>query len=943
VVGQALTAEAETRLDLPVQRKYGVCGVLATPPTPDTAMPASPFEQLFDLSPFPAVVSRLRDQKVMALNKRTSEMFGIPHADAIGQVTTDYYVNPADRQRLIDPLTRDGQADDVLLHMKRPNGVTFWARASARLVIWDDEPAVLTMFDDISKHLSAERALKASEQRLAAQSRALTELTARHADPHATFDDRLRAILAMAADTLQAERVGMWRFDPGRTGIDCVGLYRRTGAHYERGARLRREQFPEYFAAIERERVITAHDARTDAQTREFLTVYLEPHDIWAMLDVPLRQGDAVSGVFCVEHVGGPRAWTVDEQNFAVSTANLVAVAIADERRREALARLAESDAWAHLILDTAHDAFVGMNSDGDIVLWNAQAERTFGWTRQEAVGRNLADTIIPLAYREAHNKGMQRFLETGEAPVVNRRLELRGLHRDGHEFPIEITITLPMPRDEGYFFGAFLRDISDRRERDDQLRRAKEAAEAATRAKSEFLANMSHELRTPLNGVIGYAQLLQRDRTLTGTQRESLDAISKCGAHLLDLINDVLDLSKIEAGFVDIEETITDLTELTADLQHVVGDAARRKGVALSMTIAQDIPRRVVLDGRHLRQILLNLLGNAIKFTARGDVRLGIVRAEDGQLAFEVSDTGPGIEPDALTAIFEAFTQTKSGAAAGGTGLGLTISQHLLRRMGAELHVDSVLGEGSRFFFSLPLRPVGDEAAAPTLSLGQPTLDARLVPGQQLTALVVDDSTVSRRILASLLESAGLQVITATGGLEGIDLARQHRPHVIFMDVKMADLDGFSATRRLGADPATAGIPVIVVTASAFGDTRQAAKDAGCVAYLPKPVRAEALFAALQTHIGAQFVRGEDVPPPDDLVVSDPARHVDLALRLREALAIGDVGVLQALADQLVSGDSTDVALGQRLTRLVSSFDFDGVRELAASLAGPPEQSHAE
>jgi PAS domain S-box-containing protein len=906
-------------------------------------MPASPFEQLFDISPFPAVVSRLRDQSVIAINQRTSEMFGTTQAEAVGLITAEYYVNPADRQRLVEPLNRNGRADDVLLQLKRPDGGTFWARASARLVTWNDEPAVLTVFDDISKQLNAERALKSSEQRLAAQSRALTALTAQHADPDATFDDRLRSILAMAADTLQAERVSMWRFDAGRTGIDCVGLYRRTGGQFDRGSRLLREQFPAYFGAIERERVIAAHDARTDPQTQEFRTVYLEPHDIWAMLDVPLRQGDAVSGVFCVEHTGGARVWTVDEQNFAVSTANLIAVAIADERRREALARLAESDAWAHLILDTAHDAFVGMDTTGKIVLWNAQAERTFGWTRPEAVGRNLANTIIPPAYREAHNKGMERFLETGEAPVVNRRLELRGLHRDGHEFPIEITITSPMPRQDGFFFGAFLRDISDRRERDDQLRRAKEAAEAATRAKSEFLANMSHELRTPLNGVIGYAQLLQRDRTLDGAQRESLDAISKCGAHLLDLINDVLDLSKIEAGFVDIEETVMDLTQLTTDLQHVVGDSARRKGVVLKMAIAPAVPRRVVLDGRHVRQILLNLLGNAIKFTPQGQIGLAIARTEDGQLAFEVSDTGPGIEPEALTEIFEAFTQTRTGAAAGGTGLGLTISQHLLRRMGAELKVESVLGQGSRFFFALPLRPAGDEAGpGATVTGGQPSLDAHLTPGQLLTALVVDDSTVSRRILASLLESAGLQVITATGGLEGIDLARRHHPDVIFMDVKMADLDGFSATRRLSNEPGTADIPVIVVTASAFGDTRQAAKDAGCVAYLPKPVRAEALFAALQTHVGAQFVSSDEAPP-DDVVVADPARNTALAARLRDAVAIGDVAMLQGIAAELVGGDGADAMVGQRLTRLVSNFDFEGVRDLAKWLAGDQESSHAQ
>jgi signal transduction histidine kinase/CheY-like chemotaxis protein len=527
----------------------------------------------------------------------------------------------------------------------------------------------------------------------------------------------------------------------------------------------------------------------------------------------------------------------------------------------------------------------------------------------------------------------MERFLATGEAPVVNRRLELRGLHRDGREFPIEITITSPMRRGDGYFFGAFLRDISDRIERDEALRRAKEAAEAATHAKSEFLANMSHELRTPLNGVIGYAQLLQRDRSLNGAQREALDAISKCGAHLLDLINDVLDLSKIEAGHIDIEQTATDLTQLTTDLHHVVAESARRKGLFLSMAIAPGVPRRVALDGRHLRQILLNLLGNAIKFTASGEVRLDIFVAEEGLLSFAVTDTGMGIAADELAEIFEAFTQTKSGAAAGGTGLGLTISRHLLNVMGSELSVDSTPGEGSRFYFSLPLVPLPDDPGD-TPAVAQPTLYARLVPGQQVTALVVDDSTVSRRILASLLESAGLQVITATGGLEGIELARIHRPDVIFMDVKMADLDGFSATRRLSADDATRGIPVIAVTASAFGDTRQAATDAGCTAYLPKPVRAEALFAALQSHLDLAFVWGADEEAEPEPVPASVPRHAALAARLKEAVSIGAVTDLHAIAGELAGGDAADAALGRRLARLAGEFDFDGVSALASSLA---------
>jgi len=889
--------------------------------------------ELFDLSPFPAVVSRLADHTVLATNARTSEIFGISHSDAAGLRVTDFYVDPAQRERLVEQLRRDGRADNVRLHIRRPSGEPFWAMASARVVTYDDEPAVLTVFTDISDQVAAEDALKASERRLVAQSAALTGLTARSADALDRFDERLRSILEVSAHTLQVERVSLWRFDDGRLAIRCDGLYRR-GAHvHESGAVLARSDAPAYFEALERERVIAADDATADPRTRDFLDNYLRPHGIGAMLDVPLHQNNATVGVLCAEHVGGARSWKIDEQNFAISTANLISVALADEGLREALGRLAETTARARLVVDTAHDAFIGIDSTGRIATWNAQAEKTFGWSSDEALGRQLAETIIPPHFRQAHISGMQRFHESGEAPVVNQRLELTALRRDGSEFPIEITITSPIRAGEGYFFGAFLRDISDRRERDAQLRRAKESAEAATRAKSEFLANMSHELRTPLNGVIGYAQLLQRDRGLSPSQREALDAISKCGSHLLDLINDILDLSKIEAGFLDIEATPTDLAQLLIDLKYVVGESARRKALLLTMSIAPDVPRRVVLDGRHLRQVLLNLLGNAIKFTIAGEVRLDIALTDDQRLSFEVSDTGVGIEADSLEEIFKAFTQTKSGAGAGGTGLGLAISHHLIRRMSGDLNVESVPGEGSRFFFALPL-VTGDATSSPQsdVEMAAPPLDARLAPGQVLTALVADDSTVNRRILAALLESAGVHVITAAGGLEAVQLTRDNHPDVIFMDLKMSDLDGLEATRRIQAEPATKGIPVIAITASAFGDTRAAAREAGCVDYLSKPVRAESLFAALQTHLGVRFVRASDPDTPTtESGLFDPSRRLEIASRLREAVAIGDVTDLEGLAQELVEGN--EIALGQRISRLVTSFDFDGLRDLASSL----------
>jgi PAS domain S-box-containing protein len=898
---------------------------------------------LFDLSPFPAVVSRVADQRVLAINARTSEMFGIPFHDAVGLKVSDYYVDPSLRAMFLDRLRRDGRLDNVRAEIRRPDGTTFWAQASARLVTYEGEPAVLSVFNDISEQIAAEQALKDSERRLAAQSQALTSLTARHAELADRFEDRLRDILVVSARTLQAERLSMWQFDDERRGIRCLGLYERSADRHQRGAVLPRDAAPSYFEALEHERVIAASDVASDPRTREFLETYLEANGIGAMLDVPLRQNSVTIGVLCAEHVGGPRPWTVDEQNFAISTANLVAVALADEELRHALDQLAESTARAQIIVDTAHDAFVGVDSSGRIVTWNAQSEKTFGWSCADAVGRNLAETIIPPGFREAHIAGMRRFHETGDAPVVNQRLELMALHRDGREFPIEITITSPMRTAEGYFFGAFLRDITDRREHEAQLRRAKESAEAATRAKSEFLANMSHELRTPLNGVLGYAQLLQRDRSFTPTQRDALDAISKCGSHLLNLINDILDLSKVEAGAIDIEAVCTDLAQLVVDLRYVVGESARRKGLLLTMAVAADVPRRIVLDGRHLRQVLLNLLGNAIKFTESGEVRLVIERSEEGLLSFEVSDTGIGIERDALAEIFEAFTQTATGATAGGTGLGLAISRHLVARMGDELRVESVPGEGSRFFFALPLVP--DETPPSErheVELDAPPFDARLAPGDELTALVADDSTVNRRILGALLESAGVRVITAAGGHEALQLARENQPDVIFMDLKMSDLDGFEATRRLQSDPATAQIPVIAVTASALGESRRRARAAGCVDYLPKPVRAESLFAALQAHLRVRFVRAAE-PLLSGPLEPAKASRLEIAERLRRAGAIGDVTDLEGLAQELAGMDATGAALGQRIARLLSDFDFGGLTRLANDLAAKEGTGRAD
>ena len=339
-----------------------------------------------------------------------------------------------------------------------------------------------------------------------------------------------------------------------------------------------------------------------------------------------------------------------------------------------------------------------------------------------------------------------------------------------------------------------------------------------------------------------------------------------------------------------------------------------------------------------HRRQVLLNLLGNAVKFTPHGEVTLEIGPGDKGRLRFAVIDTGIGIEAENLSVVFQAFRQTRSGADLGGTGLGLTISHRLVRDMGGELKVESTPGKGSRFYFELPWVEAHESTATGTESESDAlSSDARLAPGQHLTALVADDSSVNRRILASLLESAGVRVITAAGGIEAVELARTHRPDVLLMDLRMDDLSGYEATRRLALDPATASIPVIAVSASAWAEVRESAKQAGCVDFVAKPVKAEVLFAKLQRHAGVRFVSPTEEPAP--AIAEIPGKIAatvatrELAARIRDAATIGNVAALDALAEQLSSGDEASGLLGRHLATLAAAFDYDALLRLAATL----------
>lgn len=432
------------------------------------------------------------------------------------------------------------------------------------------------------------------------------------------------------------------------------------------------------------------------------------------------------------------------------------------------------------------------------------------------------------------------------------------------------------------------------------ELEIAGEAAEAASNSKSVFLANMSHELRTPLNAILGFAQLLNRDLSLPDEHREAIHTITRSGEHLLSLINGVLDLSKIEAGHMNLEKSYFDFREFIRSLQSIVIQQARSKGLSLNFDLSTNLPSLIKSDPQKLRQVLINLLGNAIKFTSRGSVTLkaSMTSFESPQpqgsdrliqdsaepiawLTFEVIDTGTGIAPDEQVRIFEAFEQTQLGQMApDGTGLGLTISQRLVEKMGGCLTVQSVLGQGSAFQFTIPVG-IG-QTHATEATQGQV---AHLAPHQIYRILVVDDSMMNRQVIVQFLGSIGFEIQEAADGAEAIAQWRDWNPHLILLDLRMPVLNGLEVIRHIRAydrDHPPVGDrlspKVIAVTASALVDQQQEAMASGCDDFITKPVDLSHLLEAIAQHINVDYIY-------DDLTID--TSNVDIPCLEPDALSV--------------------------------------------------------
>jgi PAS domain S-box-containing protein len=611
---------------------------------------------------------------------------------------------------------------------------------------------------------------------------------------------------------------------------------------------------------------------------------------------------------------------------------------ITERKRAEEAVRA--SEARLQLEIDRMPIAHIVWDTDFRAVSWNLAAEKIFGYTVAEALGRHPYDLIVPKTAQPQIDAIWRRLLAGSTSAYSTNE----NITKDGRTILCEWTNT-PLIGPDGVLLGvmAMTQDITERKQAEQELKRhrdhmeelvkertaelsiAKTAAEAANRAKSVFLANMSHELRTPLNAILGFAQIMERDPAVGQTHRQELATIGRAGRHLLSLINDVLEISRIEAGRTSVNNEPFDLNAMLTAVEEMTRVRAAAKQLDFKVERHGELPAYVFGDAHHLRQVLLNLLSNAVKFTERGEITLRVTAA-DGAIRFEVADTGLGIAPEEQEKLFQAFYQTAIGIANGeGTGLGLTISHEFVRFMGGELTVKSEPGQGSVFSFTLPLPA---SVAPPSAAVHGRVLG--LEAGQSPPRiLVAEDNADNRELMARILGSVGFEVKAVGNGQQAIDAFQHWQPQFIWMDMKMPVLDGFEATKAIRALPGGKDIKIAALTASAFREDRRSILAAGCDAVLAKPADEDQLFAVMGKLLGLRYRYAEAESPPaaPPLAASDLA-VLPAALRgeLRAAAEVLDMEATRTLVAQI---REMQPALGDALERLASAYRFDRIAVL--------------
>ncbi|MDF1574725.1 MAG: PAS domain S-box protein [Bacteroidales bacterium] len=487
-------------------------------------------------------------------------------------------------------------------------------------------------------------------------------------------------------------------------------------------------------------------------------------------------------------------------------------------RHKQVQEELKEREELLNRITASAKDAIIVIDGQGEVLFWNQTAESLFGYSYDQVRGRNFHNLMAPEKYHAAHQKAFRKFQKTGKGAAVGATLELEALHKDGHTFPVELSLSDMFIKDYWHAVG-IIRDITLRKETDRKLEEAKNKAESANRAKSEFLANMSHEIRTPMNAILGFAEILEEQIRDNPRQMEYIKGIRNSGKGLLGLINDILDLSKIEAGKMDIRYEPINPYAIIEEISQIFQVKTREKALGFRIHVDSGLPQSLLFDEIRLRQVLFNLIGNAVKFTSKGEIVVNVKSRnsnEDGShvdCVLEVIDTGIGIPGHELERIFEPFRQQEgqSTRTYGGTGLGLSITRRQVGIMGGSIEVESTPGKGSAFTVYFPGIQVGALRAVTAQQDDRPA-EVRF---HEPKILLVEDIESNRQVITGYLNAQNIRILIAENGSTGVDIARYRQPDLILMDMQMPVMDGYEAIRILKSDEQLKRIPVVALTAS--------------------------------------------------------------------------------------------------------------------------------
>lgn len=687
----------------------------------------------------------------------------------------------------IRAVLREGRAGEALLHNYRKDGTAFWN--DMRIAPVHDGQGRLTHFigiaDDITERRQIDDALRESEERL------------RRSQLYAN--------------------IGTWDWNI-RTG-ELICSERIAALFGEPDSELGRSN-KSFFKNVhpdDRQQLIDAIDACVQ-QGAEF---NIEFRCLWPDGTVRwlLERGDVTR-----DAEGKPLNMLGVVQD--ITKRKLAELKILEEQARLVI--------FNHIIENVA-DAVITIDAVGSIGSFNPAAERLFGYKASEIIGSNV-NLLMPEPYHSEHDQYLARYMEGQSAGNIGKLRELKGQHKDGTVFPMELAVTA-MEIDNTTYFAGILRDISERKQYEQAIIAARDEAELANNAKSEFLSSMSHELRTPMNAILGFGQLLQIDDSLNEDQADYLDEMIKAGHHLLELINEVLDLSRIESGNVDLSLEPLSCNELVAECLALVKPIAQKQDISLN--VAPIGSYLVRADRTRLKQVLLNLLSNAIKYNRpQGEVSIQ-VSALDGVVRMAVSDTGYGIPAARQQELFQPFSRLGAEATAiEGTGIGLTISRRLVGMMGGRIGMQSEEGQGSTFWIELPefvsgAGNLGNDPAQQVITAGAP-----LIGACRYTVLYIEDNPANLRLIAQILgRNPSVRLITAHTPELGLELASARSPELILLDINLPGMDGYQVLSILRSDNALKKIPVVAISANATQRDIDRGLAAGFDEYITKPV----------------------------------------------------------------------------------------------------------